>query len=86
MEAFRVAPSSDQEGRRGVGSDAEDTDQGWRCRLGEPFQLGLQAVDLLAESTVASGQRAKRVLGRCCGIDQRTRAESLAPSCPGSSG
>ena len=41
VEAFRVAPSSDQEGRRGVGSYAEDTDQGCRCRPGEPFQLGL---------------------------------------------
>ena len=64
MEAFRVAPSSDQQCRRGVWSYAEDTDQGWRCRPGESFQLGLQVVDLLAELIVAAGQRAKTVLGR----------------------
>ena len=28
VETFRVTPSSDQEGRRGVGPYAEDTDQG----------------------------------------------------------
>lgn len=79
-ETFGIAPSSDQEGRRRVGSHAEDADQRRRCRLSEPHQLGFQVVDLIAELTVAAGQRAKGVLGCCRGIDQWTGAEALAPS------
>ena len=56
VEAFRVAPGSDQEGRRRVGSYAEDADQCRRCRPGESFELGLQVVDLSAELTVAAGK------------------------------
>ena len=79
VEVFRVTPSSDQECRGGVGSYAEDTDQGWRCRQGEPFQLGLQVVDLLAELIVVASQRAKSILGRRRGIVQATDTEALAP-------
>ena len=75
MEAFRVAPSSDQQCRRGVWSYAEDTDQGWRCRPGQSFQLGLQVVDLRAEFIVAAGQRAKSVLGRRRGVVQAADTE-----------
>ena len=75
MEAFRVAPSSDQQCRRDVWSYAEDTDQGWRCRPGESFQLGLQVVDLRAEFIVAAGQRAKSVLGRRRGVVQAADTE-----------
>ena len=41
VKTFRVTPGSDQEGRRRVGSYAEDAEQGWRCRLGESFELSL---------------------------------------------
>ena len=56
MEAFRVAPSGDQEGRRRVRSYAEHADQRRRCRQGEAFQLGLEVVDLLTQLAVAAGQ------------------------------
>ena len=68
------------------GSYAEDTDQGWRCRQGEPFQLGLQVVDLLAELIVAASQRAKSILGRRRGIVQATDTEALAPRGEGAGG
>ena len=51
----------------------------WRCRQGEPFQLGLQVVDLLAELIVVASQRAKSILGRRRGIVQATDTEALAP-------
>ena len=56
MEAFRVAPSGDQEGSRRVGSYADDADQRRRCRPGESFQLGLQVMDLFTQLAVTAGQ------------------------------
>ena len=67
-EAFGVATSRDQEGSCRVGSYTEDADQRWRCRPGEPRQFCFQVVDLLAEFTVAAGQRAKGVFAADVGL------------------
>jgi hypothetical protein len=41
VEAFRIAPRSDQESGRRVGTHAEGADQGRCCRPGESVQLRL---------------------------------------------
>ena len=86
VEALGVTPSSDHEGRRRVGSYAEDADQGWGCGPDEPIQFGLQILDLLTELTVAAGKRSKSVLGSRRGIVQATRTEAGVPRCQGTGG
>ena len=46
--------------------------------LDEPFELGLQVLDFLAELTVTTGKRTECVLGCCRGIVRTTGAEAFA--------
>ena len=57
----------------------EDVDQGRRCRSGQPIQLCLQVLDLLAELTISTGKRSKSVLGRRRGIVQTAGTEAGTP-------
>ena len=78
VEAVRVTPGSNEEGRRRVWSYAEAIYQGWGCRPGKSIELGLEVEDLLAELTVAAGKGAQGVPGRCQGTVQTTGTEVLA--------
>ena len=44
VEAVRVTPGSNEEGRRRVWSYAEAIHQGWGCRPRESLDLGLQVL------------------------------------------
>ena len=79
MESVWVAAGGDQQVRGRVGSYAKGFDQCWCHRLDELFELGLQVLDLLAESAVTTGKRTKCVLGRCSWTLQTTEAEASAP-------
>ena len=68
------------------GPTAEGFDQCWCRSLDEPFKLGLQVLDLLAELTVTTGKRTECVLGRCRGIVQATGAEASASFNKGAGG
>ena len=50
------------------GSYSKRFDQCWCRSLDEPFELGLQVLDFLAELTVTTGKRTECVLGCCRGI------------------
>ena len=65
VEAVRVTPGSNEEGRRRVRSYAEAIYQGWGWGPGKSIELGLEVADLLAELTVAAGKGAQGVHGRC---------------------
>ena len=86
VEAVRVTPGSNEEGRRRVWSYAEAIHQGWGCRPCESLDLGLQVLYLITELTVATGKGAKSILGRRGGTLQTTRPEALGPGDKGSSG
>ena len=86
VEAVRVTPCSNEEGRRRVWSYAEAVHQGWDCRPCESLDLGLQVLYLITELTVATGKGAKSILGRRGGTLQTTRPEALGPGDKGSSG
>ena len=86
VEAVRVTPCSNEEGRRRVWSYAEAIHQGWGCRPCESLDLGLQVLYLITELTVATGKGAKSILGRRGGTLQTTRPEALGPGDKGSSG
>ena len=62
VEAVRVTPGSNEEGRRRVWSYAEAIHQGWGCRPCESLDLGLQVLYLITELTVATGKGAKSIL------------------------
>ena len=85
-EALGVAPCSDEECRRGVGSYTEAIYQGWSYRPGEPLGLDLQVMDLITELTVAASKGAKSISGHRRGTVQTSRSEALAPGDKGSSG
>ena len=76
MEAFRVTPGSDEEICCRVGPYAEGAGQGRCHRPSEPVQFRLKILDLRAELTVAAGEGAESILGRCGGIAQKTRPEA----------
>ena len=74
MEAVRVTPGSNEEGRRRVGSYTEAVDQGWGCRPCESFQLGLQVMYLITELTAAAREP---YVAAAVGTLQTTRPELL---------
>ena len=59
VEAVRVTPGSNEEGRRRVWSYAEAIHQGWGCRPCESLDLGLQVLYLITELTVATGKESE---------------------------
>ena len=73
-----IAAGGDQQGRSRVGSYSKRFDQCWCRSLDEPFELGLQVLDFLAELTVTTGKRTECVLGCCRGIVRTTGAEAFA--------
>ena len=76
VEAVRVTPGSNEEGRRRVWSYAEAIHQGWGCRPCESLDLGLQVLYLIAELTVATSKGAKSILGRRGGTPPYDQAGS----------
>ena len=78
METVGVATGGDQQICSRVGSYAKGFDQRRCRRLNEPFNLGLQVLDFLAELTVTTGKRTECVLGCCRGIVRTTGAEAFA--------
>ena len=63
-----------------------ESDQGRGRHPDEPFQLGPQFADLLAEPDVATGEGPEGVLGRCRKILDGSRTQAFPPRSEGSGG
>jgi hypothetical protein len=86
VEAFWIAPRSDQESGCRVGTHTEGAHQGRGCRPGESVQLLFQVLDLRSELAVAAAQGAESILGCGSRVTQRARTETDAPAGQGTGG